>query len=96
MIVLNDFGFLEKALLEKSLAIILVQTVDDNGQEYYAYLAIKPLDIIKLKDAISKDGADIRQFGKIISQGKGKPASQDIQKMHEQYGFSEIFSVNLS
>ncbi len=83
-----EFTYLEKMLLEQSIMIVLVQAKGHDDQDYYAYLAISPLKIPELSDAIKKGNADIRKYGRIIMQGKGQPDQQVKKTMQDEYAFN--------
>jgi len=77
----------DRQVLESGVLILYFETVGIDGEHYYAYIAMKPLDMPKFEAARKRGKFKLQDYGKILAGGKGKPTDAVKQFIKDEYGF---------
>ncbi len=77
----------EDHLLSKSYMIVLLNSIDRQGRNIYAYVAINGKNLEKFREEMRKDFFQPAKYGKILAHGVGEPDEKVKKEMTEKYGF---------
>jgi hypothetical protein len=86
----------ERLFSERTVAILLVRGENPDGEQIYAYVAVRSDRIDEFMRAQS--GEDVfypEDYGVIIEDGEGEPADEVRRRMADQYGFDHDSAISL-
>ena len=75
--------------------ILLLQSVDANGEPAYAFLKLRGDRLPALRDAMAREQFRPSQFGEILAHGTGTPTDEIYQTMQRDYGFNREQMLSL-
>lgn len=83
---MSELSFTQKTQLADAFFITLIYTQGSDGKRYYAYMAIKALDLPKFKEVEALGSFKLEDYGVILAAGEGEPTDAVKRYMKEEYG----------
>ena len=93
----NKFKSAIEASDKDLTVLILTKGILINEQPFYAYLRMKPSDLLKFVEVETKGiEYNLRDYGEIIESGsEAEPPQNVIDKMAKEYGFDPEYEIKL-
>lgn len=92
---MSNFSMSERILAEKTVCILLVRGESPDGQEIYAYVAVRADKMEEFMRAQSEGDFSPEDFGVIIESGTGDPSDEVRTRMEQDYGFNHQYMIDV-
>ena len=80
--------FIKQIIAEKCVCILLVRGQDPEGEQLFAYVAVRADKLEAFMEAQQAGTFYPEDFGILVESGKGLPSAEVQEKMEREYGFN--------
>lgn len=85
----NKLSSIKQLIAEKTVCVLLVRGEDTEGNNMFAYMAVRADKLPEFIEAQQKSGSFYPEdYGIVIETGEGEPSLEVRQKMQIEYGFN--------